>query len=82
MKRLFSFVVAAVALLAFSAGPATAEQALKLGPGPPLLTGDFDGNGAFVLHCNPRFPGEGSGAVVFTPGGEFRGSKNCSFAPE
>ena len=81
MKRLFSVAVAAAAVLAFSAGPATADQALKLGPGPPLLTGDFDGQGALVVHCNPQFPGEGPGAVVFTPSGDFRGHKDC-FAAE
>ena len=31
MKRLFSLVVAAAALLAFAAVPASADQALKLG---------------------------------------------------
>jgi hypothetical protein len=76
MKRLFSFVVVAAAVLAFFAGPASADQALKLGPGPPLLSGDFDGNGALVFHCNPLNPGEGPGAVVFTPAGGVRG--NCS----
>ena len=81
MKRLFSSIGAAAAVLAISAGPASADQALKLGPGPPLLTGDFDGNGALVVHCNPRFPGEGPGAVVFTPTGEFHGHKDC-FGPE
>jgi hypothetical protein len=81
MKRVLSVSVAAAAVLAFSASPATADQALKLGPGPPLLTGDFDGRGALVIHCNPQFPGEGSGAVVFTPGGVFRGNKDC-FAAE
>ena len=55
-----------------------AEQALKLGPGPPTLTGDFDGHGALVFHCNPRLPDEGPGAVVFTPGGAIRG--NCPAA--
>ncbi len=78
MKRLFSVVIAAAAVLAFSAGPATADQALKLGPGPPTLSGDFDGKGAFVFHCNPQFPEEGPGAVVFTPKGGVRGNKNCS----
>jgi hypothetical protein len=76
MKRLFSFAVAAAAVLAFSAGPASADQALKLGPGPPTLSGDFDGHGALVFHCNPRIPGEGPGAAVFTPKGAVRG--NCS----
>ena len=78
MKRLFSFAVAAAAVLAFSAAPATADQALKLGPGPPVLSGDFDGKGALVFHCNPFNPGEGPGAAVFTPKGGVRG--NCSTA--
>ena len=78
MKRLFSLVVAAAAVLAFAAAPATADQALKLGPGPPTLTGSFDGNGALVFHCNPFIPGEGPGAVVFTPSGGVRG--NCPAA--
>jgi hypothetical protein len=79
MRRLFSFVVAAAAVLAFSAAPASAEQALKFGPGPPSLSGDFDGRGAFVVHCNPinpTFPGERPGAAVFTPEGDERGN-NC-----
>jgi hypothetical protein len=76
MKRLFSFVVAAAAVLAFSAGPATADQALKFGPGPPTVSGDFDGKGAFVFHCNPFE--EDPGAVVFTPKGGVRGT--CSTA--
>jgi hypothetical protein len=75
MRRPFSAVITAAALLAFSAGPAPADQALKLGPGPPTLSGDFDGHGALVFHCNPFIPGEGPGAAVFTPGGAIRG--NC-----
>ena len=73
MRRLFSVVVAAAAAVALSAAPAAADQALKLGPGPPTLTGDFDGRGAFVFHCNPRL-GEGSGVDVFTPTGAVRGT--------
>jgi hypothetical protein len=76
MKRLLTLVIAAAAVLALCAGPASAEQALKLGKGPPTLTGDFDGNGALVFHCNPFIPGEGPGAAVFTPTGAIRG--NCS----
>jgi hypothetical protein len=78
MKRLFSFVIAAALVLALSAGPASADQALKLGPGPPLLSGSFDGSGAFVVHCNPLLPGEGPGAAVFTPPGAVR--DNCPAA--
>jgi hypothetical protein len=78
MRRLFSVAVAAAAVVAFSAAPAGAEQALKLGPGPPTLSGDFDGHGAFVFHCNPFIAGEGPGANVFTPGGAVRG--NCPAA--
>jgi hypothetical protein len=69
MKRLFSFVVAAAAALAFSAAPASADQALKFEPGPPLFTGDFEGRGALVLHCTPLNPGEGPGVVVSAPAG-------------
>jgi hypothetical protein len=75
MRRLFSLVTCAAAVLAVCATPAAAEQALKLGPGPPTLSGDFDGHGAFVFHCKPFIPGEGPGASVFTPGGSQRG--NC-----
>ena len=78
MRRLFSAVVTAAAVLGFSAGPATADQAFKLGPGPPTLSGDFDGNGALVFHCNPFIAGEGPGASVFTPNGGNRG--NCPTA--
>jgi ABC-type glycerol-3-phosphate transport system substrate-binding protein len=74
MKRLFSFVVAAAAVLAFCAGAATADQALKLGPGPPALSGDFDGKGALVVHCDVFVLGEDPGAVVFTPKGGVRGA--------
>jgi hypothetical protein len=78
MRRLLSVVVAAAAVLAVSAGPASADQALKLGPGPPTLTGSFEGKGALVFHCNPFIPGEGPGAVVLTRSGAVRG--NCPAA--
>lgn len=78
MKRVFSFVVAVAAMLAFSAGRANADQAIKLGPGPPTFTGSFDGKGALVFHCNPFFPGQGPGATPFIPGGAIRG--NCPAA--
>lgn len=72
MRRFFSVVLAAAAVLALSAGPAAADQALKLGQGPPLFSGDFEGNGALVLHCNAF---GAPGAFAFTPGGDVRG--NC-----
>jgi hypothetical protein len=78
MKRLFSFVVAAAAVLAFSAGPATADQAFKLGQGPPVLSGDFDGKGALVFHCDRLDPGQGPGALVLVPAGGVRG--HCATA--
>jgi hypothetical protein len=68
-------VLAAAAVLGISAGPAAAEQALRLGKGPPLLTGDFDGTGAFVIHCN-ALSETTPGVVVLGPTGERRGG-NC-----
>ncbi len=73
MRRPFSVLVAAAAVLAVSAAPAPADQALKLGPGPPTFSGDFENRGALVFHCNPFF--DGPGATPFIPGDAIRG--NC-----
>ena len=78
MKRVLSLAIAVAAVLAFSAGPASADQAQKLGPGPPAFTGSFLGEGALVFHCNPFTPGLGPGATPFIPGGGIRG--NCPMA--
>lgn len=67
MRRFFSMVLAAAAMVAFSAGPAAADND-KIGEGgPPILSGNE--NGAGVFHCNAI---EGSSASVFTPNGDIR----------
>ena len=73
MRRTFSAAIATAALLALSAAPASAEQALKFGPGPPMFSGDFDGNGALVFHCKAL--DGGPGATPFLRDGTIRG--NC-----
>ncbi len=61
MRRLFSALFAASALLAFTASPASAFTSEDQPPGPPLFTG---GPGAVVLHCNSETLGGDRGVIV------------------